>query len=415
MGTAQVRSIRRPRGEGSAYMTDQPDTATPPHLSLSALFLKFLRFGALAFGGPVAQIAMVKAALVEEERWISPTRFNRLLAVMQVLPGPEAHELCVHLGMVARGRWGGLLAGLGFMLPGLVLMLLAGWAYTSFIADNPGLASVLLGVQIVVLAIILRAVFRIGQHIIENRLLASIAVAALIATLVNVPFWIPLLAGGLVYALAERRIAAIAVGAAAIGITALWHITALPTTTQTIIAGSSATIGALFLAGLKGGLLTFGGAYTAIPYVRGDTVGRGWLSDATFLDGIAISGLLPAPLVIFATFVGSVAGGLGGALAITAGMFLPAFAFSLIFFERLEAIVENPSLHRLLAGVAATVVGIIAATFIQLVAATVPRISNPMIAIALFGLALAIVWRVKGAWVTPAIVAGGVLAGWTIL
>jgi chromate transporter len=391
-------------------MTDQTDTATPPHLTLPALFLKFLRFGALAFGGPVAQIAMVKAALVEEERWISPARFNRLLAVMQVLPGPEAHELCVHLGMVARGRWGGLLAGLGFMLPGLMLMLLAGWAYTSFIADNPGLTAVLLGVQIVVLAIILRAVFRIGQHIIETRLRAGIAVAALVATLLNVPFWIPLLAGGLIYALAARPVVAIAVGVAAIGIASLWRFTA-PLSTATIVAASSATIGALFLAGLKGGLLTFGGAYTAIPYVRNDTVGHGWLSDATFLDGVALAGLLPAPLVIFATFVGYVAGGLSGALAVTAGMFLPAFAFSLIFFERLEAIVENPALHRLLAGVAAAVVGIIAATFVQLVAATIPRVSNPLIAIALFGAALTIVWRVKGAWVTPAIVVGGAVAG----
>ena len=95
----------------------------PPAIGLGALFLKFLRFGCLAFGGPVAQIAMVREALVEDERWISRKRFNRLLAVMQVLPGPEAHELCVHMGMIARGRIGGLLAGLGFMLPGFVLMM----------------------------------------------------------------------------------------------------------------------------------------------------------------------------------------------------------------------------------------------------------------------------------------------------
>ena len=101
----------------------QHPTPTPPPITLTALFWRFLRFGMLAFGGPVAQIAMVRHALVEEERWIAPERFNRLLAVMQALPGPEAHELCVHLGMIRRGRIGGLLAGLGFMLPGFVLML----------------------------------------------------------------------------------------------------------------------------------------------------------------------------------------------------------------------------------------------------------------------------------------------------
>jgi len=71
----------------------------------------------LAWGGPVAQIAMIRRELVEEERWISPSRFNRVFAVYQALPGPEAHELCVYFGLLARGRVGGLLAGLGFMLP----------------------------------------------------------------------------------------------------------------------------------------------------------------------------------------------------------------------------------------------------------------------------------------------------------
>jgi chromate transporter len=398
-------------------MTPHPTPTDPSQLSLLALFLKFLRFGALAFGGPVAQIAMVRQALVDQERWIDSGRFNRLLAVLQVLPGPEAHELCVHLGMIARGRIGGLLAGLGFMLPGLLLMLLAGWLYVTWIAGDAGLTGVLLGVQIVVLAIILRAVVRIGQHIIEDRLLAVIAIASLLATLVGVPFWIPLAAGGLAYAAAQRPLLAAAVLVGAIAAALAAQQFAGPDTGGALVAGAAdapITLLALFIAGLKGGLLTFGGAYTAIPYVRSDTVGRGWVDDATFLDGIALAGVLPAPLVIFATFVGYVVGGLGGALAITAGMFLPAFAFSLIFFERLEAVVENPALHRLLAGVAAAVVGVIAATLVQLGEATAARISAPLVAILLFAVALAIVWRVKGAWVTPAIIAAAALAGWLI-
>jgi chromate transporter len=385
-----------------------------PFLTLPALFFKFLRFGMLAFGGPVAQIAMLKQVLIEREHWISPARFNRLLAVMQVLPGPEAHELCVHLGMIARGRCGGLLAGLGFMLPGLLLMLAAGWLYTIWVARLAGLSSILLGVQIVVLAIILRAVVRIGQHIITSRLLAVIAVACTLATLMNVPFWIPLAAGGLVCALAHRRVIAGSVALAAVA-TAIILQFALPTNaTIMTIASAPVTLAALFLAGLKGGLLTFGGAYTAIPYVRNDTVGRGWLSDATFLDGIALAGLLPAPLVIFATFVGYVVGGLGGALAITAGMFLPAFAFSLVLFERLETLIENPALHRLLEGVAAAVVGIILATFLQLGTATSARIANIPLSVLLFAAALIVAWRVKGPWVTPMLVAGGALSGWLI-
>lgn len=382
-----------------------------PSLSLAALFLKFLRFGALAFGGPVAQIAMLRQALVEQECWIDSARFNRLLAVLQVLPGPEAHELCVHLGMIARGRIGGLLAGLGFMLPGLLLMLAAGWAYVSWVAGNPGLSQALLGVQIVVLAVILRAVFRIGSHIVEDRLLAVIASGSLLATLAGVPFWILLAAGGLAYALSHRSGIALLVVGAALGVAIGARFLDIADSGASGMTSEPVTLAALFVAGLKGGLLTFGGAYTAIPYVRTDTVGRGWLSDATFLDGIALAGVLPAPLVIFATFVGYVAGGFGGALAITAGMFLPAFAFSLVLFERLEALVENPALHRLLAGVAAAVVGIIAATLLDLGYATSVRVSSLPLAMALFGIALAMVWRMKGGWVTPAMVAFGAIAG----
>src|SRR5215210_2258826 len=91
------------------------------------IFLRFLRFGCLAWGGPVAQNAMIKRELVEEERWLEPSRFTRLLAIYQVLPGPEAHEMCVHFGMMKGGRIGGLLAGLAFMLPGLVLILILAW------------------------------------------------------------------------------------------------------------------------------------------------------------------------------------------------------------------------------------------------------------------------------------------------
>ena len=382
----------------------------PPHLTLFALFAKFLRFGALAFGGPVAQIAMLRQALVEDERWIDPARFNRLLAVLQALPGPEAHELCVHLGMIARGRLGGLLAGLGFMLPGLCAMLAAGWLYVTYVGRDAGLAGALLGIQVVVLAIIVRAVVRIGTHVIADRWLALIAIGSAVGTLAGVPFWIPLAAGGACYAMAQRPFVLVVILAAAIGASILSGTGG--TATATLASAEPVTVAALFVAGLKGGLLTFGGAYTAIPYVRTDTVGRGWLDDATFLDGIALAGVLPAPLVIFATFVGYVVGGLGGALAITAGMFLPAFAFSMILFERLEAIVENAALHRLLAGVAAAVVGVIAATIVDLGVATQVRVTNPLVAVALFAVALTTVWRVKAAWAAPLVIAAGALAGW---
>lgn len=390
------------------------DEAMPPHLSHGALFLRFLRFGAMAFGGPVAQIAMIRRELVEEERWISPDRFNKLLAVMQVLPGPEAHELCVHLGIRARGRIGGVLAGLGFMLPGLVLMLALAWAYSRLPIAGTALGALFLGVQVAVIAVIVRAVHRIGAHILTDRWLWLTAILVAAASLAGASFWIVLPAAGVAYALARsgRVWLALAVVIVA-GALTVWVTTGAASSAAGGVAPVPATPTALalFIAGLKGGLLTFGGAYTAIPFVRNDTVGRGWMSDGQFLDGVGLSGVLPAPLVIFATFVGWISGGPVGALAITAGMFLPAFAFSLLLYERLEAVLEHRRLQRLLEGVAAGVVGLIVVTMIDLTRATAGRVPEPIVGLAIFAVGLAILYRWKSKFATPVVLAIGAAIG----
>lgn len=156
-------------------MTPPIDSTREPWLKL---FLRFLRFGALAWGGPVAQIAMIRQELVDEERWIDSAHFNRVLPVYQILPGPEAHELCVYFGMRARGRWGGILAGLGFMLPGFVLMFALSWAYVRYGLGLAGVQAVFASVQVAVAALIVRAVVRIGGHVVTDGWLWAIAILA---------------------------------------------------------------------------------------------------------------------------------------------------------------------------------------------------------------------------------------------
>lgn len=392
--------------------------AQPPVLSHAALFLRFLRFGAMAFGGPVAQIAMIRRELVDEERWISSDRFNKLLAVMQVLPGPEAHELCVHLGIRAKGRLGGLLAGLGFMLPGLVLMLALAWAYTRFPIQGTLLGAMFLGVQAAVIAVIVRAVHRIGEHILLDRWLWAAAIAAALASFMNVSFWIVLPAAGAAYAFASTQryglagvIVALAVVAAALTLANRPDVAGTLAGTGATALEAAPTAAALFWAGLKGGLLTFGGAYTAIPFIRNDTVGRGWITDAQFLDGLGLSGTLPAPLVIFSTFVGWISGGPVGALAMTAGMFLPAFAFSLLFYERLEAVAEHRRLQLFLAGVAAGVVGMIVVTVLDLARTTAGRSPSLVVSAVIFALALTIMYRWQSKLSTPLVLAMGAIVG----
>ena len=122
-----------------------------------SIFWRFLRFGALAWGGPAAQISMIKAECVDELGWVSEETFRKTLAVYQVLPGPEAHELCVYFGRLRGGKLGGFAAGLGFMLPGFVLMLASTWFYVRYGIATAGVAAVFAGLQAGVIALIVRA------------------------------------------------------------------------------------------------------------------------------------------------------------------------------------------------------------------------------------------------------------------
>jgi chromate transporter len=371
---------------------------TPPHESYGRLFLRFLRFGLLAWGGPVAQIAMIRQELVEEERWVSRERFNRVLAVYQILPGPEAHELCVYFGMLARGRVGAVLAGLGFMLPGLVLMLLLSWIYVRFGIASPLFAAIFFGFKPAVAALIVRSVHRIASHALTNRWLWAIGLTSGVATLLNVPFLITLLVAGLAYLLARR----VALPAEAHALMLLLPV-AVP---AAVLAAPS--ILALFGYGLRTGLLTFGGAYTAIPFLQHDAVDvGGWMTNAQFVDGIALSGILPAPLIIFTTFVGYLGGGVWGGLALTAGAFLPAFSFTLLGHGFFERVIHNVTLQAFLDGVTAGVVGLIVVTSARIIWSALPTSLLPLLLTGLiFGLGLLVLYRWKSKLAVLAVVLG---------
>ncbi|RWP56290.1 MAG: chromate transporter [Mesorhizobium sp.] len=387
------------------------------------IFVRFLRFGLLAWGGPVAQIAMIRRELVDEERWLSSGRFNRLLAVYQVLPGPEAHELCVHIGMLAGRRLGGIMAGLGFMLPGFVLMFALSWLYFTIDIGQSALGPIFLGVQVAVIALIVRAVHRIGEHVLLDRWLWGIGVASAVAAFLGASFWITLPAAGLAYALAKREQPVLAVVALLAAATLAFSVGPENGILQSLSPGSPTMEGlaaqqpsllSIFLSGLKAGLLTFGGAYTVIPFLRDDAVGNGWMTDAQFLDGLALSGILPAPLIIFSTFVGYFGGGPLGAVAMTVGIFLPAFGFSLLLHDRLEKLVENRVLHSFLEGVAAGVVGLIAATTVELAVTLVQRLPSLPAGLLVFVVALAVLYLWKSKMNVVLAVLGAGFLGWLL-
>ena len=360
-------AVALPVEAASASVSDAP----------ASIFARFLKFGALAWGGPAAQIAMIKHECVDEEGWVSEETFRKTLAVYQVLPGPEAHELCVYFGRIRAGKWGGFLAGLGFMLPGFLLMLALSILYVE--ADLAGhLDELFYGLTAAVGAVVARALMRLGRMFITDIPLAAIAIAGFVLTLVaGASFVLVLLGAGVAYELWSNgrrwttRAHSLSVAPAAV-------MLLLGTVTLSLTAS-------IFWEGLKAGLLTFGGAFTVIPFLQEASVdAHHWLTDGQFVDGLAIGGILPAPLIIFSTFVGYVSGGLVGAIAMTVGIFIPAFVFPIFFHRGLVAVAENPRIRPFLLGVAAGVIGLIGAVTVKIVDASVVDAYTAVLALGAF-------------------------------
>jgi chromate transporter len=385
VGLAHLEPFTRNLRFGIGLVTsasEQPAGATPgePPRARDApgsIFVRFLKFGALAWGGPAAQIAMIKRECVDEEGWVSEETFKKTLAVYQVLPGPEAHELCVYFGRLRGGKLGGFLAGLGFMLPGFVLMLGLSILYVEAgLADS--LDEIFYGLKAAVGAVVARALVRLGRSFITDVPLALLAVAGFLLTLFASASFVLVLAGaGLAYELWTngdrwiRRTNSVSI---------------VPMAIVVVIGAITVSLTAeIFLEGLKAGLLTFGGAYTVIPFLQQSSVdSHHWLTNSEFVDGLALSGILPAPLIIFSTFVGYLAGGLGGGLAMTVGIFLPAFVFPIFFHRYLVALADNPRVRPFLLGVAAGVIGLIAAVTVEILDASVVDVPTAILAVGAF-------------------------------
>ena len=392
--------------------------------TLPALARRFLAIGCTAWGGPVVQIATLHTELVERAHWATPQHFRRALAVYQALPGPEATEMCVWFGTLVRGRPGGLCAGLCFVLPGLVVMLLT-CALLQGLSPWPSwLGAAITGMQCAALALLLRAAQRLLVVGTQRRPVAcGVALLAGVGAWLGVPFAVGLVAGGLAVLASElpRRLSLGAAGSrghgpllALIGAAWLaivvWHVTTNPTA-DAATAGPhrAADLATLAVTGLRAGLLTFGGAYTAIPFLQADATGPGgWMSDSAMLSGIAVGSVLPAPMIIVGTWVGWAGGGLPGALLVTLGIFLPAFLFPLLLHDRLERLTRQRGLHAFLDGIAATVAGLVLTTALQLGAQTLGQHGLPGAAVT--GIVLVALARWRGRPAVPLVMLGAGLA-----
>jgi chromate transporter len=358
-------------------MQDTPDPTTPSFAEAARFWA---RLGFVSFGGPAGQIAILHREIVERRRWLGDAEFTRALNFCMLLPGPEALQLAIFLGWKLHGIRGGIVAGLGFVLPAIALLFLLAYVYVAH-GDLPWISGLLSGLQAAVVALVLQAIVRIGRRALRTRLHAALAVASFVALQFgHVPFPVVLLLAAVIGALGSTAAAKEPVGVAperaaqsrrvALGGLALW---ALPLLLVGATLGIDSLWSRVYLFFTKAALITFGGAYAVLGYVTAQLVGHlGWVTAEQSVAGLALAETTPGPLVIVLQFMGFMAGWnspdplgplaaalLAGALASWA-TFLPSFVLILLGAPYVERVTRDARIAGALGAITAAVVGVIA-------------------------------------------------------
>jgi chromate transporter len=299
--------------------------------------------------------------VVRRRGWLTRAEFLDYLGATNLIPGPNSTELAIHIGH-ARAGWAGLLvAGTCFILPASLIVTALAWAYVRF-GTLPAAAGLLYGVKPVVIAVVLQALWRLGQSAVKSRSLAALGVVALAASLLGANELVVLFGSGAAMALMarmeERGGSAPRSGGIALGSKVLAGASA---STLLPIAGGSAvglaaaapfSLWALFGIFAKIGAVLFGSGYVLLAFLRADLVERlGWLTDRQLLDAVAVGQVTPGPVFTTATFIGYVLAGGTGAWVATLGIFLPAFVFVALSGPLVPRLRRSPTAGRVLDGV----------------------------------------------------------------
>jgi len=359
----------------------EPDAEIEP--SFGQIVREWGRIGCLGFGGPPAHVVLLRELCVRRHRWLSEEQFERAIAATNLLPGPASTQLAIYCAWRLRGRRGGLLGGLAFILPGLAMILalsvlfLSGsppsWVRGAGMGAGGAVAAVALGAGLAVGAPIWRrAIGGERERVLAYGLAGAVASAAAGPWLVLV-----LIACGAVE-LGRRGLAG-AVAAVHPWSPAAWrglaHRVRSPpgevlTRSAMALGGDPGGTGALVWTALKVGALAFGGGFVIVPLMQADAVGAyHWMSHGQFLNAVALGQVTPGPLTQTVAAVGYAAGGLPGALLAALVAFAPSFAVVLLGGARFERLLVNRRALAFLAGAAPAAAGAIVGAAVPLTAA----------------------------------------------
>jgi len=370
------------------------------HRRLEAVAAVFLRLGFTAFGGPAAALAMMRQEVVLKRKWLSEDEFLDFWGISNLVPGPNATELAIHIGYRYAGWPGLLVAGICYIVPAMAIVLGLAWTYVQF-GTLPALTGILDGIKPVVVAILLWALWGMLRQRVGKPLGLVITGGVLVGYLWNGNPILWLLAGG--------------------GLMWLTHfVISRKTPPLALFLGSPITLRGmrllrplvpfnfwrLFWVFLKAGSLMYGSGYVLLAFIQDDLVNRlGWLTQSQLLDAIAVGQVTPGPLATTATFVGYLTGGLPGAALATLGMFLPGFVFVLLTHPLLRRMQESVPWRHFLDGVNFAALGLMAGVIWD-IGRTVAL--EPLgIGIGLISLFLLIKYEIPAPW----LILGGALVG----
>ena len=339
--------------------------------SPQAVFAAFLWLGVTSFGGPIAHIGHFRTEFVERRRWLSDARFAELLALCQLLPGPASSQLGFGIGLTQAGPLGALFAFIAFTLPSALLL----FAFATLLpaAGGPVTDAAFEGLKIVALAVVADGLVAMSRRLTPDWPRAGIAIVAAASMLVVPSAWF--------------QLAAITAGAAA-GTVLLRDTPAMPASRietgygyRTALA--LLTLFVLLLSGLamlglggvpiaasadafyRAGALVFGGGHVVLPLLEETLVAPGWISADDFLAGYGAAQAVPGPMFTIATYLGALlpgsGGGIGGAAIATFSLFLPGFLLLAGILPLWQRLAERPAAARVVAGINAVVVGLLAA------------------------------------------------------
>ena len=361
-------------GEG-ADMSDIIIDGVGEQPTLRRLFDVFLKIGLLSFGGPAAQIALMHKMIVEDNKWLSEKQYLNALSFCMLLPGPEAMQLATYVGWRLHGLVGGLIAGLLFVIPGALVILVFGTIYAYF-GNVPLVSAVFLGIKAAVLIVVIEALLRVAKRALKGVAHWWIAALAFVGIFfLSLPYPLIVLAAGL-FGLVWNvkpfdRVVVVPVSVsifATLKTVVVWlMIWWLPIWLlgQMFDVPILSEISGFFS---KLAVVTFGGAYAVLAYMGQDVVNQfGWLTAGEMMDGLGLAETTPGPLILVTEFVGFLAAfreggfwlGLSGAVLTLWVTFVPCFLWIFVGAPYIEAISAQPRLRGALAAITAAVVGVI--------------------------------------------------------